>query len=582
MSGSDDTRGGGRRGADAGRGGPAGKKGSAGGGHGGPKQDRAGGRQGQNRGGNNRTGGDKFGGKPGNDDRRAQGHRQRQFGQSRGEQTWGKPDDRQKRDRGDGRGRPSGDRGGFRRDGKFDDRRGGSSDRRGGPREDRREARRDDRKGPGGPRRHDRQDDRGGRPFGRDDRRTGQGDSRDDRKGKPRFDDRRGRPEQNRSRGDQHSGRQQDDHRRSDRGAGPKRDHGGPGQNRGGPPRDGDRRGEGRRDENRRPADRPGKDDRYGKRGGDGREDRRQRSSTDRPRGKDRPDRKTGNAASAEQETKQVPDAPELPEDVDSAELHEEIRREMRSLPKGLADKVAAHLVAAGKLMDTEPERALEHARYARRRASRIGAVREANGLTAYQMGEWTEALSELRAARRMVGGVGHVAIMADCERALGRAERALELSRSPEAAELTGQEAVELRIVAAGARRDLGEIDASVVSLQIPELDPQRQEPWSARLFYAYADNLLAADRVQEAFTWFVHAAHADDETETDAPERLDELVVQLGGAEAAEELVAEAEAVGPLTVMKDVDEPEDDAERAHGATPSDRSEQSGGGEAR
>lgn len=255
--------------------------------------------------------------------------------------------------------------------------------------------------------------------------------------------------------------------------------------------------------------------------------------------------------------------APELPEDVDASELHGEIRRDMRSLPKGLADKVAAHLVAAGKLMDTDPEQALVHARYARHRASRIGAAREANGLCAYQMGEWTEALSELRAARRMGGGPGHIAIMADCERALGRPERALELSRSAEAAALVGGEAVELRIVAAGARRDLGEIDASVVSLQIPELDPKLQEPWSARLFYAYADNLLAADRVQESFTWFVHAAHADDDGDTDAPERLDELVAQLGGDVDAEELVAEATAAGAAAVVESA-EADDAAEES------------------
>ncbi|QUH06340.1 hypothetical protein HUO13_29285 [Saccharopolyspora erythraea] len=173
-------------------------------------------------------------------------------------------------------------------------------------------------------------------------------------------------------------------------------------------------------------------------------------------------------------------------------------------------------------------------------------------------MGEWSEALSELRAARRMAGGPGHVAILADCERALGRPERAIELTRSPEAAQLEGADAVELRIVAAGARRDLGEIEASVVSLQIPELDPQRQEPWSARLFYAYADNLLAAERTQEAFTWFVHAAHADDEGETDAPERLDELVVLLGGPEMIEDLVSEAEAQESGVDGLEVDESE------------------------
>lgn len=264
----------------------------------------------------------------------------------------------------------------------------------------------------------------------------------------------------------------------------------------------------------------------------------------DRPHGERRPERsRTEAGGKGSHEGQASATEPVLPEEAVATELHGEIRRELKSLPKGLADKVAAHLVAAGALIDSEPETALAHARYARQRASRIGVVREANGIAAYEAGEWSESLAELRAARRMGGGFGHLAIMADCERALGRPERALDVSRSQDAAELVGQEAVELRMVSAGARRDLGEIEASVVSLQIPELDPQRQEPWSARLFYAYADNLLAADRVQEAFTWFVHAAHADDEGETDAPERLDELVVRLGGPEIAHNLVADAE---------------------------------------
>ena len=117
--------------------------------------------------------------------------------------------------------------------------------------------------------------------------------------------------------------------------------------------------------------------------------------------------------------------------------------------------------------------------------------MREAAGIAAYHAGEWTEALGELRAARRMGGGPGHLAVMADIERALGRPERAIELARGPEARELDRAEAIELAIVAAGARRDLGELDAAVVGLQLPELDPARREPWSARLFYAYADNL-------------------------------------------------------------------------------------------
>ncbi len=222
--------------------------------------------------------------------------------------------------------------------------------------------------------------------------------------------------------------------------------------------------------------------------------------------------------------TVRVPE-PDLPEGVTPGELDAEARRDLRGLQKDTAETVARHLVAAGMLVDEDPQRALEHARFARRRASRIAVVREAAGIAAYHAGEWNEALGELRAARRMGGGPGHLAVMADIERAMGRPERALELVRSPEARELGRAETIELAIVAAGARRDLGELDAAVVGLQIPELDPSRREPWSPRLFYAYADNLLAAGRESDALQWFVHAVDADELGETDAAERIAEL---------------------------------------------------------
>jgi tetratricopeptide (TPR) repeat protein len=200
-------------------------------------------------------------------------------------------------------------------------------------------------------------------------------------------------------------------------------------------------------------------------------------------------------------------------------------RRDLGGLQKDLAESVARHLVAAGSLVDDDPQAALAHARYARRRASRIAVVREAAGIAAYHAGEWAEALAELRAARRMGGGPGHLAVMADIERAMERPERALELARGPEARELGRSAQVELAIVVAGARRDLGEFDAAVVGLQIPELDPAHRDPWSARLFYAYADNLLAAGRESDALQWFVHAVDADVDGQTDAEVRVAEL---------------------------------------------------------
>nr|WP_157529462.1 hypothetical protein [Kibdelosporangium sp. MJ126-NF4]CEL23461.1 TPR-repeat-containing protein [Kibdelosporangium sp. MJ126-NF4] len=178
-------------------------------------------------------------------------------------------------------------------------------------------------------------------------------------------------------------------------------------------------------------------------------------------------------------------------------------------------------------LIDEDPELALKHARIARGKASRVAIVREAAGLAAYHAGEWSEALSDLRTVRRMTGSNAHIAVMADCERALGRPERALDLAKEA-GTDVSPSTAVELRIVAAGARRDMGQLDAAVIALQGPDLDPKRKDPWSARLFYAYADNLEAAGRTDEAIRWFLNAAQADDEEETDAAERA----VELGAA--------------------------------------------------
>src|SRR5205814_742948 len=153
------------------------------------------------------------------------------------------------------------------------------------------------------------------------------------------------------------------------------------------------------------------------------------------------------------------------------ASLDPDVRRELRTLPKGLADEVARRLVAAGLALAEDPELAHAHAEVAGRMASRVAAVREALGLTAYATGRWGQARSELRAARRMSGSDELLPVIADCERGLRHPERALDLAGSPEAARLPTAERLEMRIVAAGARRDLGQAEAAVVTLQWPQL---------------------------------------------------------------------------------------------------------------
>ncbi|BBZ76295.1 hypothetical protein MANY_16320 [Mycolicibacterium anyangense] len=194
-------------------------------------------------------------------------------------------------------------------------------------------------------------------------------------------------------------------------------------------------------------------------------------------------------------------------------------------MDRATADTVARHLVAAGELIDEDPEAALAHAQAARARSGRIAAVREAVGIAAYQCGDWAQALSEFRAARRMGSKSQLLPLIADCERGVGRPERAIELARSPEAAELTGDDADEMRIVAAGARADLGQLDQALAVLSSPQPDPSRSGTTAARLFYVYAETLLALGRSDEALQWFIHAAAADVDGVTDAEDRVGEL---------------------------------------------------------
>jgi tetratricopeptide (TPR) repeat protein len=172
-----------------------------------------------------------------------------------------------------------------------------------------------------------------------------------------------------------------------------------------------------------------------------------------------------------------------------------------------------------------DPDQAYQYAKKARGLAARVGVVRETCAIAAYQAGDWTAALAEFRAARRLTGRPSYLPLMADCERALGRVDRALELVTGPDAQAADQATRIELRIVESGIRRDQGLLDAAVVALQGPELTGERIKPEYARLYYAYADALLQAGRDDEARNWFGRAASADVDDETDAAERYEEL---------------------------------------------------------
>lgn len=211
-------------------------------------------------------------------------------------------------------------------------------------------------------------------------------------------------------------------------------------------------------------------------------------------------------------------------------ELDRSITAQLKGLPEKLAARVARHLAAASLLIDTDPETAYQHCLAARARAGRLAVVREAAGEAAYAAGHYGEALADLRAAKRMNGATDYLPIMADCHRALGQPQQAVKLAQSPSVANFAPQAKAEMTIVEAGARRDMGQVDAALRTLERAPLSSKTRAAWVVRLRYAYADTLVEAGRPQDALTWF-HRTHAIDSDEiTDAAARAEELEKQLG----------------------------------------------------
>lgn len=203
--------------------------------------------------------------------------------------------------------------------------------------------------------------------------------------------------------------------------------------------------------------------------------------------------------------------APELDTDITGEELDRTTLKQVRSLEASNAESVCKHLVMVGRYLFEAPEFALEHARYAVSRAGRVAAVREAAAVAAYESGQFHEALKEFRTYRRMTGDQSHLPLMVDCERALGKPDKALELAASPEASELNAQAAVELAIVVSGIRHDQGDLAGALNALEIPQLDRRRGFTYSPRLFRAYAEALKAMGRAQEAQAWDRQAVVAE-----------------------------------------------------------------------
>ncbi len=282
------------------------------------------------------------------------------------------------------------------------------------------------------------------------------------------------------------------------------------------PQRDGERRDFRPQRDGDRPSyirdARPGRSDRDGDRGGRG---------TTRG-GRDRDTRIERQYNNPPPPPRERVSAPEIPEDITASMLDKTARARLRTLSKDNAEDVGRHLVMAGQLLDTDPELAYRYAQVALARGGRVDIVREAAAVTAYATGRYDEALREFRTVRRLNGSSEHLALMADCERGLGRPARALALAAEPEAASLDRYSAAELQIVVAGARADLGDLEAALVTLEVikPASEEQRVRIESSR-----ADVLEAMGRTDEAQA--LRASLPETTADEDFEEFDDDVVV-------------------------------------------------------
>lgn len=236
-------------------------------------------------------------------------------------------------------------------------------------------------------------------------------------------------------------------------------------------------------------------------------------------------------------------DDPVIPDDVYPKQLDGVARNQLKTLSKENADSVAQHLVMVSRLIETDPQLAHLHAVSAARRAGRIAVVRETLAITAYSIGDYALALRELRTYRRISGKDDQLPLMVDSERGLDRPDRALELGRSVVRSTLPVDVQVQLAIAMSGARLDLGQPDAALVELEIPQLDPSKAFSWSPALFDAYAAVLEDLNRLPDAEVWWEHAERASFALESGDGEAEDDTIeiVEEGGDDEMDETPGE-----------------------------------------
>jgi len=174
-----------------------------------------------------------------------------------------------------------------------------------------------------------------------------------------------------------------------------------------------------------------------------------------------------------------------------------------RSTP---GDRVGPTLEALGAaseaLGDGNYQSAVKHGLRAKSLAPQSATIRETIGIAAYRVGDWSTALTELQAYRRMAGETTHLPIEMDVLRAQGR-DKDVELAwKELEKRGGHGLVMNEGKIVYASYLLDQGRADEAW-SIVKPHRMEQRPNEGHLRLYYVAARTAAARGDKRAARKW-------------------------------------------------------------------------------
>jgi tetratricopeptide (TPR) repeat protein len=201
-------------------------------------------------------------------------------------------------------------------------------------------------------------------------------------------------------------------------------------------------------------------------------------------------------------------------------EIEEDIRRTARP---ALQREVESRLARAIELLERDDPRGAEpEAEKAKAMAPRSAAAREVLGMAYYGVGRWQDAITELKAYKRITGHADQNHLIADSLRGLGRPMDAVpladEMLRDRGAPAEAKAEAV---IVAASALADAGKFAEALALLARARTRADVAQDYTLRLWYVRGDVLARAGRLDEAATEF-RKVMRHDPSAFDAAERL------------------------------------------------------------